>query len=228
MRRTIAERMQHSYQTAPHITLTAQVDMSAALALRQEINTRATATGEPNVSVTALLVKVCAWALLRHPWLNASLLDDGIHLHAAANVGVAVALEGENGGLIVPVVHGAEALGLVEIARRLQAVTERARQNRLRPEDVTGGTFTLSNLGTFGGIDQFTAILNPPECAILAVGRIAKQQVVIEQAGRDEVVIRPMMHLTLSADHRVVDGAVAARFVRDLREALQHPSLLLA
>jgi pyruvate dehydrogenase E2 component (dihydrolipoamide acetyltransferase) len=222
MRRTIAERMQRSYQTAPHITLTAEADMSAALALRQEINQRA-AAGEPPISVTALLVRVCAWTLRRHRRLNASLHADGIHLHGAVNVGVAVALDD---GLIVPVVHEADRLGLAEIAACLQDVTDRAHQNRLRPEDVSGGTFTLSNLGMFG-IDQFTAILNPPECAILAVGRIAKRQVVVEREAGDELAIRPMMHLTLSADHRAVDGAMAARFMHDLRQALEHPALLL-
>jgi pyruvate dehydrogenase E2 component (dihydrolipoamide acetyltransferase) len=223
MRRTIAERMQQSYQTAPHITFTVEADMSAALALRQELNARATAAGEPPVSVTAILVKLCAWALRRHRWLNASLADDGIHLHSAINIGVAVALDE---GLIVPVVREADTLGLREIVVRLRDLTERARQNRLRLEDVTGGTFTISNLGMFG-IDHFTAILNPPETGLLAVGHIAKRQVVIEREGGDEVAIRPMMHLTLSVDHRVVDGATAARFLRDLHDVLEYPALHL-
>jgi pyruvate dehydrogenase E2 component (dihydrolipoamide acetyltransferase) len=218
IRRAVAERMQASYRTAPHITFSAEVDMTAALALRQQHPSDA-----PSVSVTAILVKVCAWALRRHRRLNASLREAGIHLHSQVNVGVAVALDD---GLIVPVVHGADSLGLEAIAIRLRDLTERARQNRLRPDDVAGGTFTISNLGMFG-IDDFTAIINPPESAILAVGRIARRPVVVEQDGADAVVARPVLRLTLSADHRVVDGADAARFMADLRAALERPTLLL-
>jgi len=223
MRRRIAERMTASYRTAPHITLTVQVDMSAVEALRAELNARAESRGAPRISVTALLVKVCAWALKRHRWVNASLHGEEIHLHPLANVGVAMALDE---GLIVPVIHQAEALGLAEIAARLRDLADRARQGALTPQDVSGGTFTITNLGMYG-IDQFTAIINPPECAILAVGRIAKQSVVVEQGGRDLAVIVPMMTVTLSADHRVLDGAVAASFLRDVVDALEHPNLLL-
>jgi pyruvate dehydrogenase E2 component (dihydrolipoamide acetyltransferase) len=223
MRRTIATRMQHSYQTAPHITLTVEVDMSAAQALRGELNARAEVLGLPRVSVTAVLVKVCAWALQRHRWANASLHGEEIHLHQRSNIGVAVALEE---GLIVPVIHGAERLGIAEIVVQLSELAERARQRRLTPQDVSGGTFTISNLGMYG-IDRFTAILNPPESAILAVGRIVKRHVVIERGDRDEVAIRPMMNVTLSADHRILDGASAARFLRDVADALEHPNLLL-
>jgi pyruvate dehydrogenase E2 component (dihydrolipoamide acetyltransferase) len=223
MRRTIAERMQQSYQTAPHITLTVEVDMSAAESLRSELNVRAEALGVPRISVTAILVKVCAWALQRHRWVNASLRGDEIHLHESANVGVAVALDE---GLIVPVVRDAGQLGIAEIASRVRDLVARARQNSLTPADVTGGTFTITNLGMLG-IDRFTAIINPPESAILAVGRIVKRTVVVESEGEDEVVVRPMMNVTLSADHRVLDGAVAARFLRDVVDALEHPNLLL-
>jgi pyruvate dehydrogenase E2 component (dihydrolipoamide acetyltransferase) len=223
MRHTIAARMQQSYQTAPHIKLTVQVDMSAVQALRGELNARAEALGGPRISVTAILVKVCAWALRRHRWVNASLHGDEIHLHRSANIGVAVALEE---GLIVPVIRQAEQLGLADIARRIGDLAERAREGRLSPEDVSGGTFTISNLGMYG-IDQFSAILNPPESGILAVGRIAKRSVVVDQDGRDEMVIRPMMNVTLSGDHRVLDGAVAARYLRDVVDALEHPNLLL-
>ena len=223
MRRTIATRMLQSYQTAPHITLTVEADMSATQALRRELNARAEALGMPRVSVTAILVQVCAWALQRHRWVNASLHGQEIHLHRSSNIGVAVALED---GLIVPVIRQAERLRLAEIARRIQDLTERARQGRLALEEVTGGTFTVSNLGMYG-IDHFTAILNPPESAILAVGRIAKRSVVVEQEGQDKAVIRPTMNMTLSVDHRVLDGAMAARFLRDVVDALEHPNLLL-
>ncbi len=231
MRRTIATRMKQSYQTAPHITLTVEADMSAAQALRHELNARAETVSAPRISFTAILVKVCAWALQRHRWVNASLRsgtgneasEEAIHLHEWSNVGVAVALDE---GLIVPVVRQAERLGIAEIARQLQDLTDRARQGLLTPDDVSGGTFTITNLGMYG-IEHFTAIINPPESAILAVGRIAKRAIVMEREAGDEVVIRPMMHMTLSADHRVLDGAVAARFLQDVVEALEHPSLLL-
>jgi len=223
MRRTIATRMLQSYQTAPHITLTVEADMSATQALRRELNARAGALGMPRVSVTAILVQVCAWALQRHRWVNASLHGHEIHLHRSSDIGVAVALED---GLIVPVIRQAQRLRLAEIASRIQDLTERARQGRLALEEVTGGTFTISNLGMYG-IDHFTAILNPPESAILAVGRIAKRSVVVEQEGQDKAVIRPTMNMTLSVDHRVLDGAMAARFLRDVVDALEHPNLLL-
>jgi pyruvate dehydrogenase E2 component (dihydrolipoamide acetyltransferase) len=223
MRRTIAARMQQSYQTAPHITLTVEVDVSAAQALRSELNARAEALGAPRISVTAILVKVCAWALQRHRWVNASLHGEEIHLHKSSNVGVAVALEE---GLIVPVIRNAEGLGIAEIASRLADLTARARQGILTPHDVSGGTFTISNLGMYG-IDHFTAILNPPESAILAVGRMVKRSLVVEREGQDVAVIRPLMNMTLSVDHRVLDGAIAARFLRDVVDALEHPNLLL-
>ena len=223
MRRRIAERMTLSYQTAPHITLTVQVDMSAAQALRAELNARAESQGVPRISVTAILVRACAWALIRHRWVNASLHGEEIHLYNSVNLGVAIALEE---GLIVPVIRQAETLGLAEIALQMQAFAERARAGTLTPQDVTGGTFTISNLGMYG-IDHFSAIINPPESAILAVGRIAKQSVVVEQEGRDLAVIKPMMNMTLSVDHRVLDGAVAASFLLDLVDALEHPNLLL-
>ncbi len=221
MRRTIGQRMTQSWQTIPQITLTVEVDMTAALALRAEMNAHAEPT--PAISVTALLVKVCAWALKRHPYANSSLFEDGIHLHHDANVGVAVALDD---GLIVPVIQGADRLGLGEIAARLAELTARARAGQLTPADVGGGTFTISNLGMFG-IEQFTAIVNPPQAAILAVGRIAKRHLVLETPDGDAAVIRPLLTLTLSADHRLLDGVTAARFLRDVAGALERPGVML-
>jgi pyruvate dehydrogenase E2 component (dihydrolipoamide acetyltransferase) len=223
MRRRIAERMTASYQTAPHITLTVQVDMSAAQAMRAELNARAESSGMPRISVTAILVKVCAWALARHRWVNASLHGEEIHLHNSVNLGIAIALDE---GLIVPVIRQADTLGLAEIALQMQAFADRARTGTLTAQDVTGGTFTISNLGMYG-IHHFTAIINPPESAILAVGQIVKQSVVVEQEGQDLAVIKPVMNMTLSADHRVLDGAAAAAFLSDLVDALEHPNLLL-
>jgi len=221
MRRTIARRMTESYQSTPHITLTVEVDMTAAEALRAQVNALADRSGAPRATVTAILVKVCAWALARHPLVNASLHGDSIVLHEQANIGVAVALDE---GLIVPVVHDAQRHGVAEIARRLDDLSQRARRGALTPDDVSGGTFTISNLGMLG-VTRFTAIINPPEAAILAVGRIAKRAVVDERD--DTVRVRPMMEMTLSADHRVLDGATAARFLADVAAALEQPGLLL-
>lgn len=220
MRRTIAQRMTRSYQAAPHITLTVQVDMSRFEETRADMNARAQEADEPRVTVTGFLVKAVAWSLERHPWLNSTLRDDEIHLLSDVNVGVAVALDE---GLIVPVVHQADEKGVAEIAAEIVDLTTRAREDRLRPSDVADGTFTVSNLGPFG-IDEFTAIINPPESAILAVGAV-RQRFIPDEHGNP--VARATMNMTLSVDHRTVDGAMAARFLNDLREALERPTLLL-
>jgi pyruvate dehydrogenase E2 component (dihydrolipoamide acetyltransferase) len=220
MRRTIAERMTASYQTAPHITFTVRVDMSGFEQVRAQFNAKAQAIGQPRASVTALIVKTVAWALQRHPYLNSTLGGEEIHLLPEVNLGVAVALEE---GLIVPVVHDADHKGVGEIAAEVHDLTIRAREGRLAPADVAGGTFTVSNLGPFG-IEQFTAIINPPQAAILAVGT-TQPEPVVDEGG--QVVVRPIMRMTLSADHRIVDGAIAARFLADLREALEAPALIL-
>ena len=235
MRRTVAERMTVSYRTAPHITLTVRVGMSGFEEARAQLNAKAEATGQPHVSATALIVKAVAWALKRHPWLNSTLRqgsgqalqqDSGqaeegeIHLLPEINVGVAVAVEE---GLIVPVVRQADRKGVAEIAAEVNDLAARAREGRLTLANVAGGTFTISNLGPFG-IEQFTAIINPPQAAILAVGATQPEAVVAEG---NQVIVRPVMRMTLSADHRIVDGAVAARFLADLREALEAPTLLL-
>lgn len=220
MRRTIAERMTTSYQTAPHITFTVRVDMSGFQEARKRLNARAEATGQTHISATALIVTAVAWALKHHPWLNSTLRDEEIHLLPEINVGVAVALEE---GLIVPVVHRADRKGVAQIAAEVRDLVVRAREGRLTPADITGGTFTVSNLGPFG-IEQFTAIINPPQVAILAVGATQPEPVADE---RGQIVVRPMMRMTLSVDHRVVDGATAARFLIDLRDVLESPALLL-
>ncbi|MCD6553289.1 MAG: 2-oxo acid dehydrogenase subunit E2 [Anaerolineae bacterium] len=219
MRRTIAERMTTSYQTAPHITFTVRVDMSGFQEARKRLNARAEATGEARISATALIVKAVAWALKHHPWLNSTLRDEEIHLLPEINVGVAVALKD---GLIVPVVHQADRKGVAKIAAEVRDLVVRAREGRLTPADITGGTFTVSNLGPFG-IEQFTAIINPPQVAILAVGA-TQPEPVADEGG--QIVVRPMMRMTLSVDHRVVDGATAARFLTDLRDVLEAPALL--
>ena len=218
MRAAIAERMAFSFQTAPHFTLQVDLDASRIEVLRTAHNQ----WSETHVSATAIVVKVCAWALNRHPQVNASLIENAIHLHPQIDVGVAVAL---HEGLIVPVVHAADQKGIRAIAEEIGHLTERARAGHLSQGELTGGTFTVSNLGMFG-IDRFAAIINPPESAILAVGQISRRAVPAAKSG-DALVVRPMMTLTLSVDHRVLDGATAARFLAELRQGLENPGWLL-
>lgn len=219
MRRTIAERMTTSVRQAPQFTASVEVDMSRALAIVDDLRQESRLENGPRVTLTTFLVKACGWALARHPTLNAALEGDNILEWEDINLGVAVAVQE---GLVVPVIHYADRLGIRDVAARLLDLSVRAREGRLRPEDVQGGTFTLSNLGMMG-IDRFTAILNPPQAGILAVGRVSKRAVVEE----DQVVIRPMATFTLTADHRLVDGAMAGSFLADLHQAIEHPGLML-
>ncbi len=220
-RKRIAERLTASYQSTPHIYLTVEVDMTSSESARKQINMLAEKEGQPTISVTAFLVKMVTWALGRHPYLNASLQDDKILLSEAANIGIATAIDD---GLIVPVIHSANKLSLREINTQLRYLTNQARTGALTAEEVTGGTFTISNLGMFG-IGSFTAIINPPQSAILAVGGLVRKPVVVDE--NDTIAVRPMMNLTLGADHRVVDGAVAASFLADLVTVLETPELVL-
>jgi pyruvate dehydrogenase E2 component (dihydrolipoamide acetyltransferase) len=221
IRRTIAERMQHSFQESPHIALTVEVDMTEAENSRKRFNTQAEKLGQPRITVTALMIKVVAWALVRNPYINASFNGDSISLWKDVNIGIATAAPH---GLVVPVLKSADHLGVSEINLRLIELAERARDNKLKLEDVQGGTFTISNLGMFG-IRQFRAVINPPESAILAVGSVVRRPIVVDE--QDRVEVRPMLSLTLSADHRVIDGIVAARFLSDLVTGLESPSMLL-
>ena len=213
--------MKQSFQQSPHIALTVDVDMTEAEKVRKRFNAQAEKLAQPRVTVTALIIKVVAWALVRNPYINASFNGDSISLWKDVNIGVAAAAPQ---GLVVPVLKGADTLGVGDINLRLVELAERARENKLKLEDVQGGTFTISNLGMFG-IRQFRAIINPPESAILAVGSAARKPVVIDE--QDRVEVRPIMSLTLSADHRVIDGIVAARFLSDLVTGLETPSMLL-
>jgi len=219
MRRTIAQRMQASAQQAPHITFDLSADVTAAEDFRRRANARLP-EGQPRVSFTAVLAKVCAWALQHHPLMNARLHGEEIQVLAPINIGIAVALDE---GLIVPVVRDVNQKSVMQIAAEIADLAKRAHTGALRPDDVTGGTFTISNLGMFG-VERFTAIINPPETAILAVGRAKKQVIVGED---DEILIRPIAQLTLSADHRVVDGAIVARFLNDLHVGLEQIDTLL-
>lgn len=219
MRKTIAQRMQASAQQAPHITFDADIDVTALEDLRRRANA-SLPEGHPRVSMTALIAKACAWALQRHPRMNARLEDDRILHLSDTNIGIAVALED---GLIVPVVRDVDHKGARTVAADIAAAAERARQGKLQAEDMITAGFTISNLGMFR-VDRFTAILNPPEAGILAVGRMRKRFVPDEN---DQPVLRPIMTITLSADHRMVDGAIAARFLDDLRTALEHPDAMI-
>lgn len=219
MRRTIATRLQKSFQEAPHIFFDAYIDVSAAEALRATLNERL-GKEQSRISLTTIIAKACGWALTRHPLVNSRIEGENIRLLSEVNVGIAVALEA---GLIVPVVLDVPHKGLAQMATEIADVAERARSNRLRPQDVADGTFSISNLGMFG-VDKFTAIINPPQVAILAVSRARKQFVPDEN---DQPRVRPVMTVTLSADHRVVDGAVAARFLQDIRAALEQPALMM-
>jgi pyruvate dehydrogenase E2 component (dihydrolipoamide acetyltransferase) len=214
MRRTIAQRLQKSFQSAPHIFLDTTVDMSAIEALRATLKAR----GE-KLSVTAVLIRACAWALGRNPALNATLEGDEISYWRNANIGMAVALQD---GLIVPVIHRAEQLSLYTIQQEVDRLAALAREGKLTLDQVSGGTFTVTNMGMFG-VDSFTAIINPPQVAILAVGRTVRSFV---PDAEGKPILKPTLTMTLSADHRVVDGAHAAHFLRDLRDVIQTPSLL--
>ncbi|HEX6972540.1 MAG TPA: dihydrolipoamide acetyltransferase family protein, partial [Limnochordia bacterium] len=216
MRAVIAERMSESMRTAPHFYVTMAVTMDRALRLREELNR---ALGEGCVSINDLLLKASALALSEVPELNARWEDDAIRRFDTIDIAVAVALED---GLITPVVRDCGAKPLKQIAAEAAALIERARAGRLLPEQYRGGTFTVSNLGMMG-VEAFSAIINPPQAAILAVGA-AQPEVV---ARDKEITIETRMRLTLSADHRVADGAVAARFLQALRAALEDPVRLL-
>ena len=221
IRRTIAERMQRSFQESPHIALTVDVDMTQIENTRKRFIIEVEKLNQPRITITALMIKIVAWALVRNPYINASFNGDSILLWKDVNIGVATAAPQ---GLVVPVLKSADHLGVSEINMRLVELAERARDNKLKLDDVQGGTFTISNLGMFG-IRQFRAVINPPESAILAVGSVVRKPIVVDD--QDRVEVRPMMSLTLSADHRVVDGIVAARFLSDLVVGLESPSMLL-
>jgi pyruvate dehydrogenase E2 component (dihydrolipoamide acetyltransferase) len=213
--RIMAQRLQQSWQTVPHFYLERTVDAGELNRWRASVQERS----DTKITVTDLLVKLVALALQKHERLNASWLSDNIVINPSINIGLAVAVED---GLLVPVVPAADQLGLSAIARRRAEIVERAQAGKSTPDDLSGGTFTISNLGMFG-IDKFNAIVNPPQAAILAVGRIVEQ--VVPRNG--QAVIRPMLTLTLSCDHRVVDGARAAQFLQTLTAYIEDPLRVL-
>lgn len=217
-RRVIAERMAYSAATAPHITLTLSVDMTEAVRLRAQTRSQFEKWGLP-LSFTAIIARAVAFVLTQHPFLNASFAGDKIILWQDVCLGIATSLEDY---LIVPVIREAQNKNLREIAAALDDLVGRARSRRLTPAEMSGSTCTISNLGMYG-IESFTSILNPPESAILSIGAIIEQSVVRQGAS----VIRPMMQVTVAADHRVVDGVMVARFLADVKNTLENPYLLI-
>lgn len=214
------QRMVESVHTAPQFALTTCVDMTRALELREAVLANIEAETGARLSVTGILVKIVATALKRYPRANASFVDGRLQLHPQVNVGVAV---GTDEGLVVPVIHDADQKSLAEITRELSEYQEKARRMRFGQNDLNGGTFTISNLGMFG-IDHFHAIINPPESAILAVGRIVKTPVGMPD---DSIALCPMMNMTLSIDHRSLDGMLGAKFLALVKERLEQPYLIL-
>jgi pyruvate dehydrogenase E2 component (dihydrolipoamide acetyltransferase) len=215
MRKTIARRLSESAFTAPHFYVTVEIDMAAAVALREQL-----LKGENlKISYNDLVVKACARALTRFPMVNASWGEDRIVTHGEVHMGVAVAIPD---GLITPVVRNADQKSVLAIAAEIKDLAGRAREKKLRPEEYMGSTFTISNLGMFD-VEEFTAIINPPDSAILAVGSVRKVPVVAS----DAIAVGHRMKVTMSSDHRVVDGALAAQFLAEVRRLLENPVSLL-
>jgi len=216
MRKTIARRLTEAWQ-APVFQLSLSVDMGRALELRKRLVELHGDGVKPTIN--DLLTKVCAAALLRHRAVNALYKGDSVELYPTANIGIAVAVPN---GLVVPVITSCERRSVAEIAAERAALVERARAGKLQQADLDGGTFTISNLGMYG-IEQFVAVLNPPQAAILAVGATEDKVVVVD----GEIVVRPRMEVTLTCDHRAVDGATGAEFLRDVKAFLEEPGLAL-
>jgi pyruvate dehydrogenase E2 component (dihydrolipoamide acetyltransferase) len=222
MRRVVARRLTESMQSAPHFYLTVRVDVTRLLELRAELN-RQLATGgqDVKVSVNDMIVKACAGLLAANRELNVSFGGDKLVIHQRVHIGVAVAVDG---GLLVPVIRDADQKSLTQVARDAAELVGRARAGRLGGDDMGGGTFTVSNLGMLG-VEQFTAVINPPEAAILAVGAAVAEPLVTADG---EVEVRKVLRMTLSIDHRAVDGATGARFLAQLKDVLEQPLRIVA
>jgi len=211
MRKTIARRLAESKFTAPHFYLTMSIDMDACVAARAKLNE----VSKVKISFNDLVLKATAVALKQHPKVNSSWLGDKIRINHHVNIGVAVAVEE---GLLVPVVRFADAKPLSQIATEVKEYAQKAKDKKLQPSDWEGSTFTISNLGMFG-IEEFTAIINPPDACILAVGGISQEPVV----KNGQIVVGNVMKVTLSCDHRVVDGATGSAFLQTLKSLLEEP-----
>ncbi|WAE73505.1 dihydrolipoamide acetyltransferase family protein [Streptomonospora nanhaiensis] len=218
VRKVIARRLTESKQTVPHFYLRRTIDAEALKGFRGQINEQLASTGA-KISFNDLIVKACATALKLHPAVNTSWVEDKLLQHHRINVGVAVAVDA---GLVVPVLHDTDKATLSEISTRTRELAGKARDGKLKPQEMSGGTFSVSNLGMFG-VDSFSAVINPPEAAILAVGAMRQEPVVVD----GEVVVRNRISLELSVDHRAVDGAVGAAFLKDLAEILEEPMRII-
>ncbi len=219
MRKTIARRLAESIGPVPHFFLTIEVDMGRAMEARATINAMLEREGR-KISLNDLIIRATAAALKRHPACNAHWLGDSIRRFNRVHIGVAVAVED---GLITPVIRDADLKGVAHIGAEVRELAGRAREKRLKPDEYTGATFSISNLGMFG-IHEFTAVINPPESGILAVGGV--EEVPVVEAG--QVVVRNRMKITMSCDHRVIDGALGAAFLATLKEMLEEPAAILA
>lgn len=216
IRRTIARRLVTSLGPVPHFFLTSEIEMDRAAEMRGSIKSL---DPDLKISINDIIIKVTAAALMQHPEVNASFQDKVVRYYEHADIGVAVAIED---GLITPVIRNADQKSLSQIASEVRELAERARSRKLKPEEYTGATFSVSNLGMFG-IDEFTAIINPPEGGILAIGAITPRPVVRE----GEIVVRQIMRVTMSCDHRIVDGATGARFLQTFKKILENPLYLV-
>jgi pyruvate dehydrogenase E2 component (dihydrolipoamide acetyltransferase) len=220
MREAIARRTVQSKQTQPHFYETMVIEMDRALALLKELNADVT---DGKITVNDIIVKSCATALAKVPEVNATWTPEGtIRRYAEAHIGVAVGIEE---GLIIPVIRDCQSKTLRQISAEAKVLIGKARANQLKPEEYSGGTFSISNLGMMG-VDEFIAIINPPEAAILAIGSIVREPVVLDDS--DAIVIRSRMKVTLSSDHRLLDGVIAARFLQEVKRALESPYSLVA
>ncbi|HEY8133051.1 MAG TPA: dihydrolipoamide acetyltransferase family protein [Thermoanaerobaculia bacterium] len=215
MRRTIAKRLAESTGPIPHFYLTADYDVTNLMSLRQQMNE----IEGVKISVNDFIIRAVALALLHHPNVNASWGDEAIAQHGEVHIGVAVSTPE---GLITPVIRNADRKSVTDIAAEIRALAEKAKNRKLRPEEYQGSTFTVSNLGAWG-IEEFTAIINPPNVAILAIGAASSQPVVVDK----QVVVRDRMKVTMSCDHRVVDGAAGAEYLRTLRQYIEQPVRLI-
>jgi len=217
MRRTIARRMTEAWET-PHFQITMTADMRATVRLREKLVERLS-EGEIKPTFSDVLTKACAAALMRHRDMNVHFAGEEVRIFPSADIGIAVAIPH---GLVVPVIRGCERKTVAEIAAARADLVERTRAGKLQQGDLEGGTFTISNLGMYG-VERFVAVLNPPQAGILAVGAIEERAVVDD----GEIVARPVMEMTLSCDHRTVDGATASEFLRSVKEFLEEPGLML-
>ncbi|MEJ7618231.1 MAG: dihydrolipoamide acetyltransferase family protein, partial [Pyrinomonadaceae bacterium] len=216
MRRTIARRLTSSIGPVPHFFLTSEIEMDRAVELRRSLNE---INPDVKISINDLIIKVVAVALQQHPQVNASYQDKTIRYYERSDIGVAVAIDD---GLITPIVRAADLKSVGAISREVREMAESARGKKLKPEEYIGATFSVSNLGMFG-IDEFTAVINPPEAAILAVGAAQAKPVVRD----NQVVIKQMMRVTMSCDHRVVDGASGAKFLQTFKQMMENPLYML-